>query len=102
MFPAITTAAIRFIVRPKGAEKRDPCPLCGKRRGGEWTMTVPFAAVGFGPGVSMPKSELLAPFTGVCRSHPLAPDAAALKELDISIQVFLAASAAAKTLGGAQ
>ena len=71
MFPPELTALIRFYVAAKG-EKLDPCPGCGKKSRGRWTMLCPFTAKDMGQFAMTDLGEF-APLTLVCSDHPVAP-----------------------------
>lgn len=62
---------IRFYVAAKG-ERLDPCPVCGKRKRGRWTMLCPFQAFTMGQFAAQPAGEF-APLTLVCSDHPISP-----------------------------
>lgn len=71
MFPPEFTALIRFYVAAKG-EKLDPCPACGSRRRGRWTMLCPFTAHTFG-AFALREAGEFPPLTLICSDHPMSP-----------------------------
>lgn len=62
---------IRFYVAAKG-ETLDPCPVCGSRKRGRWTMLCPFIPHTLEPFTTRPHGER-PPLTLVCSEHPIAP-----------------------------
>src|SRR5262245_20610419 len=79
LFPPEIQALLRFYVAGKG-EKLDPCPVCGSKRRGRWTMLCPFEAFTFAQFVVMPAGEY-PPLTLVCSEHPVHPTRAILRAL---------------------
>jgi hypothetical protein len=81
LFPEEVRALIRGYVAAKG-EKLDPCPVCGSKRRGRWTMLCPFQAHTFGLATVQPAGEF-APLTLVCNEHPIGPTEAIAQALDV-------------------
>jgi hypothetical protein len=71
---------IRGYVAAKG-EKLPPCPVCGSKKRGRWTMLCPFRAYTFSTFVVKPATTaedpltpiVFAPLTLVCSDHPINP-----------------------------
>jgi hypothetical protein len=78
-FPPQITALIRFYVAAKG-EVLEPCPLCGKRSRGRWTMLCPFTAHEFG-AFAITAGVAFTPLTLVCSAHPIMPTKPILEAL---------------------
>jgi hypothetical protein len=73
---------IRFLIRGYVAAQKEllpPCPVCGSKKRGRWTMLCPFVAYDIG-GVNRfvvtPHEPELAPLTLICGEHGLWPTAA--------------------------
>jgi hypothetical protein len=74
MFPPQITALIRAYVAAKG-EQFGPCPVCGKKKRGRWTMLCPFRAYNLGQFKVIMAGEY-PPLTLVCCDHPINPSKA--------------------------
>lgn len=71
MWPEEVRALIRFYVAAKG-EKFAPCPTCGKKRRGRWTMLCPFKSFTLGR-FAVQEGGTHDALTLVCSEHPIAP-----------------------------
>jgi hypothetical protein len=80
-WPEEVRSLIRFYVAAKG-ERLDPCPACGAKKRGRWTMLCPFASHGFGV-TTLKKLGEHAPLTLVCSDHPISPTEAIRAALDV-------------------
>lgn len=79
MWPEQVRYLIRFYVAAKG-EKLDPCPVCGSRKRGRWTMLCPFRAFTLGQFAMQPGGTF-EPLTLVCSDHPINPTDAIMQAL---------------------
>lgn len=79
MFPPEIAALIRFYVAAKG-EKFEPCPACGKKTRGRWTMLCPFEVKGMGAFALTDLGEF-PPLAIVCSDHPITPTKPILEAL---------------------
>ena len=71
MWPPQVQYLIRVYIAAKG-ETLPPCPACGKKRRGRWTMLCPFSSFGF-TSFTVVKLKDHAPLELVCGDHPLQP-----------------------------
>src|ERR1700678_3038416 len=71
LWPEEVRALIRFYVAAKG-EKLTPCPTCGKKTRGRWTMLCPFESFTLGM-FQVEKAGTHDALTLVCSDHPIAP-----------------------------
>jgi hypothetical protein len=81
-FPPEIAQLLRFYVRARG-EKLPPCPACGRRPAGRWTMLCPFRAY----GLDSFALEDLGPQPAlalVCRDHPINPTPEILAALGLA------------------
>jgi hypothetical protein len=81
LWPEEIRALIRGYVAAKG-EKLPPCPACGTRRRGRWTMLSPFRAYTLGQ-FAVQEAGTFEPLTLVCSEHPIMATKAILEALDV-------------------
>jgi hypothetical protein len=78
-WPEQLRALIRFYVKAQG-EKLAPCPVCGSRKPGRWTMLCPFRAYTLG-AFKVVEAGTFDPLTLVCSDHPINPTEAIMDAL---------------------